>query len=105
MNLDEAERAGASASDEAFLATSQPTNAQSVAAMTVLVDTTDTKDQAAGRCYRHFDFRPRREHSAEFKRALVARSLEPGVSVATIAMDSGIKANLLFGWRRKHLNA
>ena len=47
--------------------------------------------------------RRRREHSAEFKRELVARSLEPGVSVAAIAMDSGINANLLFGWRRKHL--
>ena len=49
--------------------------------------------------------RRRREHSAEFKRELVARSLEPGVSVAAIAMDSGINANLLFGWRRRHLNA
>ena len=49
--------------------------------------------------------RRRREHSAEFKRELVARSLEPGVSVAAIAMDSGINANLLFGWRRRHMNA
>ena len=49
--------------------------------------------------------RRRREHSAEFKRELVARSLEPGVSVAAIAMDSGINANLLFGWRRKHLKS
>jgi len=44
-----------------------------------------------------------REHSAEFKRELVARSLEPGVSVAAVAMDGGINANLLFGWRRRHL--
>ena len=49
--------------------------------------------------------RRRREHSAEFKRELVARSLEPGVSVAAIAMDGGINANLLFGWRRKHLES
>ena len=49
--------------------------------------------------------RRRREHSAEFKRELVTRSLEPGVSVAAIAMDSGINANLLFGWRRKHLES
>lgn len=48
--------------------------------------------------------RRRREHSPEFKRELVARSLEPGVSVAAIAMEGGINANLLFGWRRKHLN-
>lgn len=49
--------------------------------------------------------RRRREHSAEFKRELVARSLEPGVSVAAIAMDNGINANLLFGWRRRHLGS
>jgi len=49
--------------------------------------------------------RRRREHSAEFKKELVARSLEPGVSVAAIAMEGGINANLLFGWRRKHLNS
>jgi len=49
--------------------------------------------------------RRRREHSAEFKRELVARSLVPGVSVAAIAMDSGINANLLFGWRRRHLQS
>lgn len=49
--------------------------------------------------------RRRREHGAEFKRDLVARSLEPGVSVAAIAMDSGINANLLFGWRRRHLES
>ena len=48
--------------------------------------------------------RRRREHSAEFKRELVARSLEPGVSVAAISKDNGINANLLFGWRRKHLD-
>lgn len=48
--------------------------------------------------------RRRREHSPEFKRDLVARSLEPGVSVAAIAMEGGINANLLFGWRRKHLD-
>ena len=48
--------------------------------------------------------RRRREHSAEFKKELVARSLEPGVSVAAIAMEGGINANLLFGWRRKHLD-
>jgi transposase len=48
--------------------------------------------------------RRRREHSAEFKAELVARSLEPGVSVAAIAMEGGINANLLFGWRRKHQN-
>jgi transposase len=49
------------------------------------------------------DTRRRREHSAEFKQELVGRSLQPGVSVAAIAMEGGVNANLLFGWRRKHL--
>ena len=49
--------------------------------------------------------RRRREHSAEFKRELVALNLEPDVLVAAIAMESGINANLLFGWRRRHLDA
>jgi transposase len=49
--------------------------------------------------------RRRREHSIEFKQELVARSLQPGVSVAAIAMEHGINANLLFGWRRRHLQA
>lgn len=49
--------------------------------------------------------RRRREHSAEFKRDLVARSLQPGVSVAAVAMEGGINANLLFGWRRQHLKS
>ena len=49
--------------------------------------------------------RRRREHSAEFKQELVGRSLQSGVSVAAIAMEHGINANLLFGWRRRHLEA
>jgi transposase len=49
--------------------------------------------------------RRRREHSPQFKRDLVSRSLEPGMSVAAIAMEGGVNANLLFGWRRKHLDA
>lgn len=48
--------------------------------------------------------RRRREHSDEFKRELVMRSLVPGASVAAIAMEAGVNANLLFGWRRKHLD-
>lgn len=47
----------------------------------------------------------RREHSSAFKRELVAGSREPGVSVVATAMDSGINANLLFGWRRRHLKS
>ena len=36
----------------------------------------------------------------EFKRALVAPSLEPGASVARIAREHGINANQVFSWRR-----
>lgn len=41
-----------------------------------------------------------RQHSLEFKRALVARSLEPGASVARIAREHGVNANQVFSWRR-----
>jgi len=49
--------------------------------------------------------RRRRDHSPELKRELVARSLVPGASVAAIALEGGINANLLFTWRRAHLEA
>lgn len=39
------------------------------------------------------------------KRALVARSLVPGASVAAVALEVGINSNLLFAWRRMHLSA
>ena len=47
----------------------------------------------------------RRKHDEAFKRALVERSLQAGASVAAIAQESGINANLLFNWRRLHLQA
>lgn len=47
----------------------------------------------------------RRRHSDEFKQTLVARSLVPGASVAAIAQEAGVNANLLFNWRRLHLQA
>lgn len=49
--------------------------------------------------------RRRRDHSPELKRELVARSLVAGASVAAIALEAGINANLLFTWRRAHLEA
>lgn len=50
--------------------------------------------------------RPRRRvHSAAFKRKLVELSLVPGASVAGIALEHGINANLLFGWRRAHMKS
>ena len=45
----------------------------------------------------------RRRHSDVFKQTPVERSLTPGASVAAIAQDAGINANLLFNWRRLHL--
>ena len=47
----------------------------------------------------------RRKHDEAFKHELVERSLQPGASVAAIAQDNGINANLLFKWRREHLRA
>lgn len=48
---------------------------------------------------------PRRRHERSFKAELVAQCLVPGTSVAAIAMAGGINANLLFKWRRAHLNS
>ena len=41
----------------------------------------------------------RRTHSAAFKRKLLELSDQPGASVAAIALEHGINANLLFKWR------
>jgi len=41
-----------------------------------------------------------RQHSLEFKRALVALSLKPEASVARIAREHGVNANQVFSWRR-----
>jgi transposase len=40
----------------------------------------------------------------EFKRHLVQQSFEPGASVALIARENDINANLLFKWRRHYLD-
>lgn len=47
----------------------------------------------------------RRHHDRAFKQDLVRQSLEPGASVSAIAMRSGINANMLFKWRREHVQA
>lgn len=44
----------------------------------------------------------RRQHDRSFKAGLVEQSLQPGASVAVIARNNGINANLLFKWRRGH---
>lgn len=43
----------------------------------------------------------RRTHSAAFKRKLLELSQQRGASVAAIALEHGINANLLFKWRRE----
>lgn len=47
----------------------------------------------------------RRKHSLAFKRRLIEQTLVPGASVARIALDHGVNANLLFKWRRQHVRA
>jgi transposase len=44
--------------------------------------------------------RRRRRHSDEFKANAVAACLQPGVSMAAVAMAHGINANLLRRWAR-----
>jgi transposase len=45
----------------------------------------------------------RRRHGIEFKRAVVEKTLQPGASVAAIALEHRLNTNLLFKWRRDHL--
>ena len=47
----------------------------------------------------------RRQHDRQFKQHLVELSQQPGASVAAIALEHGINANLLFKWRRNALCA
>ena len=46
--------------------------------------------------------RKQRRHSSEFKRQVVEASLQPGVSVAAIALANGLNANYLRRWVREH---
>jgi transposase len=45
----------------------------------------------------------RHSYDAAFKRHLVELSLVPGASVARIALDHRLNANILFKWRRSQL--
>lgn len=45
----------------------------------------------------------RRRFSEDFRRGLVQRTLVPGASVAKIALEQRLNANLLFKWRRRYL--
>ena len=45
----------------------------------------------------------RRRHSAAFKRKILELTEQPGASVAAIALEHGVNANLVFKWRRAKL--
>lgn len=44
---------------------------------------------------------PYRQHSTQFKREVVARSLVAGTSVSRLAREFNINANQVFTWRRQ----
>lgn len=45
---------------------------------------------------------PRRRHSAEFKAQAIAACLQPGVSIAAVALANQLNANFLRGWVKAH---
>ena len=45
----------------------------------------------------------RRNYPIDFKKQLAIAACVPGVSVARLALDNGINANMLHKWRRTHL--
>ena len=45
----------------------------------------------------------KRKHSAAFKRKLVALTQQAGASVAAIALEHAVNANLVFKWRTQQL--
>lgn len=46
--------------------------------------------------------RPRRRHSAEFKARVVAACLQPGVSIAGVALANQLNANQVRCWVKAH---
>ena len=46
--------------------------------------------------------RTRRRHSEEFKRQVVEACMQPGVSVAAVALANGLNANYLRQWVKAH---
>lgn len=47
----------------------------------------------------------RRRHSPEFKTQLIAQCSHPGTSVAQVALNNGVNANLVHKWRREAAGA
>ncbi|MEX3968453.1 transposase [Paraburkholderia sp. EG286B] len=45
----------------------------------------------------------RPNHNPEFRRRLAKAACEPGVSIARLARENGLNANLVFAWRRRYL--
>ena len=43
----------------------------------------------------------RRRHSPQFKAQLIAQCSHPGSSVAQVALNNGVNANLVHKWRRE----
>lgn len=46
--------------------------------------------------------RRRRRHSAEFKAQVIAACLQPGVSIAAVALANQLNANFLRSWVKAH---
>jgi transposase len=46
----------------------------------------------------------KRRHSAAFKRKILELTEQPGASVAAVALEHGVNANLVFKWRRAKLD-
>ena len=46
--------------------------------------------------------RTRRTYTAQFKVQLIAACLQPGASVAALALEHGMNANVLHRWRKEH---
>lgn len=46
----------------------------------------------------------KRRHSAAFKRKLLELIEQPGASVAAVALEHGVNANLVFKWRKAKLD-
>jgi transposase len=42
-------------------------------------------------------------HSPEFRRRVAMAACEPGISIARLARENGLNANLVFTWRRRYL--
>ena len=46
----------------------------------------------------------KRRHSAAFKRKILELVEQPGASVAAVALEHGVNANLVFKWRKAKLD-